>query len=132
MATGVKKGTIICESGQPFHSLHMIVKGTVRAVYSDGDFFLDKGDIIGLCELYHDSYIFSYIASDDVVIASFPYKKGGLKTLFSKQPDFAQLAAGSCFKQMKNVLEIYEFSKYDCNNLYQYLMDSYKEYANLS
>ncbi len=132
MATGVKKGTVICESGQPFNSLHMIVKGTVRAVYSDGEFFLDKGDIIGLCELYHDSHIFSYIASDDVVIASFPYKAGGLKALFSKQPDFAQLTAASSFKQMKNVLEIYEFSKYDCDNLYQYLMDSYKEYATLS
>lgn len=131
MAKELKQGTVICESGQPFTSLHMIVKGTVRAVYSDGEFFLDKGDIIGLCELYHDSYIFSYIAFDDVTIASFPYKAGSLIALFKKQPDFASLTASSCFKQMKNVLEVYEFSKYDCDSLYHYLMDSYKEYATL-
>lgn len=109
----------------------MIIKGTVRATYSDGEFFLDKGDIIGLCELYHDSYIFSYVASDDVTIATFPYKIGSLTTLFKRQPDFAQVVAASCFKQIKNVLEIYEFSKYDCDNLYHYLMDSYKEYTSL-
>lgn len=131
MAREIPSGTIICESGQAFTSLHMIIKGTVRATYSDGEFFLDKGDIIGLCELYHDSYIFSYIASDDVTIATFPYKIGSLSTLFKKQPDFAQVVATSCFKQVKNILEIYEFSKYDCDNLYHYLMDSYKEYTAL-
>lgn len=131
MAKEILSGTVICESGQPFNSLHMILKGCVRAVYSDGEFFLDKGDIIGLCELYHDSYIFSYIASDDVTIASFPYKTGGLTTLFNKQPDFAQLTAASCFKQMRSVLEVYELSKYDCDSLYRYLMDSYAEYSNL-
>lgn len=129
MAKEIQQGTIICESGQPFTALHMIIKGTVRAIYSDGEFFLDKGDIIGLCELYHDSYIFTYIASDDVTIASFPYKPGSMIALFKRQPDFAQLTASSCFKQMKNVLEVYEFSKYDCDSLYHYLMDSYTEYT---
>ena len=131
MAKEIQGGSVICQSGQSFTSLQMIMKGTVRAVYSDGEFFLDKGDIIGLCELYHDSYIFSYIASDDVTIAPFPYKTGNLAALFKKQPEFIQLIASSCFKQMKNVLEVYEFSKYDCDNLYHYLMDSYSEYANL-
>lgn len=131
MAKEISGGSVICESGQPFTSLHMIMKGTVRAVYSDGEFFLDKGDIIGLCELYHDSYIFSYIAADDVTIATFPYRAGSLTALFKKQPSFAQIVAVSSFKQIKNVLEIYEFSKYDCDNLYHNLMDSYKEYTSL-
>lgn len=131
MAKEIKSGAVICQSGQPFNSLHMILKGSVRAVYSDGEFILDKGDIIGLCEIYHDSYIFSYIASDDVSLASFPYKPGSLSVQFSKQPDFAQLIAKSCLKQMKNVLDIYEFSRYDCDNLYHYLMDSYSEYTTL-
>lgn len=129
MAKEIKSGAVICQSGQPFQSLHMIVKGTVRAVYSDGEFFLDKGDIIGLCALHHDSYIFTYIASDDVTIASFPYKIGKLSIQLSKKPDFAQLVVKSGLKQIKNVIEIYELSKYDCDNLYHYLMDSYKEYA---
>lgn len=132
MAKELKTGAVICESGQSFNSLHTILKGSVRAVYSDGEFFLDKGDIIGLCELYYDTYIFTYIASEDVTLASIPYKAGSLTGLFERQPDFAQLVTSSCFKQMKNVLEVYEFSKYDCTNLYRYLTDSYNEYVKLS
>ncbi|NLL76564.1 MAG: cyclic nucleotide-binding domain-containing protein [Clostridiales bacterium] len=132
MAKEFKMGTTICESGQPFNALHTILAGTVRAVYSDGEFFLDKGDIIGLCELYHDTYIFTYIASDDVTIASIPYSSGNLSAMFGKNPSFTQLVTSSCHKQMKNVLEVYEFSKYDCSNLYQYLTDSYNEYVKLS
>lgn len=132
MAKEFKMGTTICESGQPFNALHTILTGTVRAVYSDGEFFLDKGDIIGLCELYFNTYIFTYIASDDVTIASIPYSAGGLTVMFGKNPNFAQLVTSSCYKQMKNVLEMYEFSKYDCGNLYQYLTDSYNEYVKLS
>ncbi len=132
MAKEFKMGTTICESGQPFNALHTILTGTVRAVYSDGEFFLDKGDIIGLCELYFNTYIFTYIASDDVTVASIPYSVGNLSAMFNKNPNFAQLVTSSCYKQMKNVLEVYEFSKYDCGNLYQYLTDSYNEYVKLS
>lgn len=131
MAKEIASGAVICQSGQPFNSLHMILKGTVRVVYADGEFFLDKGDIIGLCEIYHDSYIFTYIASDDVSLASFPYKPGSLSTQFNKQPDFAQLITKSCLKQMKNVLEIYDFLHYDCDNLYHYLTETYTEYKTL-
>lgn len=131
MAKEIKRGTVICESGQPMHSLHMIIKGSVRAVYTNSEFILEKGDMIGLCELYHDSCIFSYIAAEDVTLVSFPYKHGSLTDWFNKQPDFAPLAAASCFRQMKNVLELYELSKYDCDSLYHYLMDSYDEYTTL-
>ena len=131
MAKEFASGSVICQSGQPFQSLHMIVKGTVRAVYSDGEFFLDKGDVIGLCALYHDSHIFTYIAASDVTVASFPYQKGKLSELLAKKPDFAQLIVKSGLKQVKSVIELYELSKYDCGSLYQYLLDSYKEYSSL-
>lgn len=131
MAKEFQGGAVICQSGQPLTSLYMILKGTVRAVYSGGEFFLEKGDIVGLCELSNESYMFSYIASDDVTAAPFSFKRtNGLSAMFRKQPDFAQLAITSCFKQMKSILEAYEFSKYDCDNLFHYLMDSYKEYSN--
>lgn len=130
MAKEFQGGAVICQSGQPLTSLYMILKGTVRAVYSGGEFFLEKGDIVGLCELSNESFMFSYIASDDVTAAPFPFKRtNGLSAMFRKQPDFAQLAITSCFKQMKSILEAYEFSKYDCDNLFHYLMDSYKEYS---
>ncbi len=131
MAKEFKSGTVICQSGHKIESLYMIAKGTVRAVYSGGEFFLDKGDIIGLSALQHDSYIFSYIASDDVTVASFPYQEGRLAELLAQKPDFAQLIMKSSFKQIKSVIEEYEYMKYDCDTLYHYLLDSYKEYSSL-
>lgn len=129
MAREFKNGSVICQSGQPIQSLNMIAKGTVRAVYPGTEFFLGKGDIIGLCALQPGSYIFTYIASDDVTIAAFPYKEGKLSSLLSQKPDFAQLIVKSGLKQIKHILEAYELSKYDCDSLYHYLLDSYQEYA---
>ncbi|MBR6771033.1 MAG: cyclic nucleotide-binding domain-containing protein [Lachnospiraceae bacterium] len=130
MAKEFQGGSVICESGQPLTSLYMILKGTVRAVYSDGEFFLEKGDIIGLCEMSNESYLFSYIASDEVTIAPVPYKQStGLSAMFKKQPDFAQITFTSSLKQMRSVLEAYETSKYDCDTLYHYLIDSYQKYT---
>ena len=131
MAKELQKGTVICQSGQPVDSIHMIIKGTVRVIYTGGEYFLEKGDVIGLCDLYRQNYIFTYAALDDVTIATFPYKKDGLSVLLRRQPDFAQITAKSCFKQTNNILEVYELIKYDCGSLYQYISDSYKEYCSL-
>lgn len=131
MAKELQKGTVICQSGQPVDSIHMIIKGTVRVIYTGGEYFLEKGDVIGLCDLYRQNYIFTYTALDDVTIATFPYKKDGLSVLLRRQPDFAQITAKSCFKQTNNILEVYELIKYDCGSLYQYISDSYKEYCSL-
>ena len=131
MTKEIQKGTVICQSGQPADSIHMIIKGTVRAIYQGGEYLLEKGDVIGLFDIYRENYIFTYTALDDVAIASFPCKKGGISALFSKKPDFALIAAKSCFKQILNILEVYEFIKYDCSNLYHYITDSYGEYCRL-
>ena len=111
MTKEIQKGTVICQSGQPADSIHMIIKGTVRAIYQGGEYLLEKGDVIGLFDIYRENYIFTYTALDDVAIASFPCKKGGISALFSKKPDFAMIAAKSCFKQILNILEVYEFNK---------------------
>ena len=60
MAKELQKGTVICQSGQPVDSIHMIIKGTVRVIYTGGEYFLEKGDVIGLCDLYRQNYIFTY------------------------------------------------------------------------
>lgn len=131
MAKEIQQGTVICQSGQPADSIHMIIKGTVRAIYPGGEYFLEKGDVIGLCDLYRENYIFTYTALDDVTIASFPIKKDGLAALLRRQPDFAQITAKSCLKQTNHILEVYELIKYDCGSLYQYITESYGEYCNL-
>ena len=52
MTKEIQKGTVICQSGQPADSIHMIIKGTVRAIYQGGEYLLEKGDVIGLFDIY--------------------------------------------------------------------------------
>lgn len=131
MAKEIEAGTVICQNGQTADSIYLIMSGTVRVTYSSGEFFLEKGDIIGLCEVYREKYHFSYTALDDVTIASFPYQIDSLTALFDRKPEFAQYAAKSCFKQLKSLLEIYELIKYDCSVLYQYVVDCHDDYCSL-
>lgn len=131
MAKEIAAGTVICQDGEMADSIYLIMSGTVRATYAVGEFFLEKGDIIGLCEIYREKYHFSYTALDDVTIASFPYHLDSLTSLFDRKPEFAQYAAKSCFKQLEKLLEIYELIKYDCGVLYQYIVDSYYDYCDL-
>ena len=131
MAKEIAAGTVICQDGEMADSIYLIMSGTVRATYAVGEFFLEKGDIIGLCEIYREKYHFSYTALDDVTIASFPYHLDSLTSLFDRKPEFARYAAKSCFKQLEKLLEIYELIKYDCGVLYQYIVDSYYDYCDL-
>ena len=64
MTKEIQKGTVICQSGQPADSIHMIIKGTVRAIYQGGEYLLEKGDVIGLFDIYRENYIFTYTALD--------------------------------------------------------------------
>ena len=48
MTKEIQKGTVICQSGQPADSIHMIIKGTVRAIYQGGEYLLEKGDVIAI------------------------------------------------------------------------------------
>lgn len=121
--------TVICRSGQPFQAFYMILKGSVSAKCPDGEFLMEKGDVIGLSELCYNSYLFTYTTLSEATIAAFPYKKGELANLFRHQPDITSYASSSGLRQLKNIIEIYELSKYDCDNLYHYLLDSCKEYS---
>ena len=53
-------GTQLIQSEQPINALHVIAKGTVKAAYPGGEFYLSKGDVIGVCELFYDSHFISY------------------------------------------------------------------------
>lgn len=45
-------GTQLIQSEQNLTALHVIAKGSVRASYPGGTFYLKKGDVIGVCEVF--------------------------------------------------------------------------------
>lgn len=121
-------GTILVQSEQAINTLHVVAKGTVRATYPGGEFYLYKGDVIGACELFFDSHFITYQTEEASSIASYPFSMAQLSGILRANPDMAQRIVASMFKQFQEILDQYELARFDCDNFYHYLMDSYSEY----
>lgn len=121
-------GTTLIQSEQSITALHVIAKGTVRATYPGGEYYLGKGDVIGVCELHFGSYLVTYHTEEATSIASYPYSKTQLANIMRSNAEMADLIITSMFKQILEILDQYELACFDCDNFYHYLMDSYSEY----
>ncbi|MCH5258842.1 MAG: hypothetical protein J1F18_03760 [Lachnospiraceae bacterium] len=121
-------GTILVQSEQAITSLHVIAKGTVRATYPGGELYLHKGDVIGVCELFFDSYFITYQAEEATALASYPFSAAQLSGILHSNADMASRIVTSMFRQLQDILDQYELALFDCDNFYHYLMDSYEEY----
>lgn len=121
-------GTILVQSEQAINTLHVVAKGTVRATYPGGEFYLYKGDVIGACELFFDSHFITYQTEETSSVASYPFSTAQLSGILRANPDMAQRIVASMFKQFQEILDQYELARFDCDNFYHYLMDSYSEY----
>ncbi|MCM1174628.1 MAG: cyclic nucleotide-binding domain-containing protein [Blautia sp.] len=121
-------GTVLFQNEQTITALHVITKGSVKASYPGGEFYLSKGDVIGVCGLFYDSYFISYQAVEDTTLASYACTNGHLSELLRTKSDLSNLIVGSLFRQIKDILDQYEMAKFDCDSFYQYLMKSYSEY----
>lgn len=123
------EGTVLIQREQTISALHVITKGTVRASYPGGEFYLSKGDVIGVCELNYDSYFIKYTATEDTALAPYSCSEKNLLELIKNKPDLCNLIVNSLFRQMHEILDQYEMLKFDCDTFYQYLMKSYSEYT---
>lgn len=121
-------GTTLIQSEQSITALHVITKGTVRATYPGGVFYLNKGDVIGVCELYFGSYFITYQTDEATSIASYPYSAAQLSGILNSNPDMAVRIVTSMFKQIQEILDQYEMARFACDNCYHYLMSSYEGY----
>lgn len=121
-------GIQLIQSEQPINALHVIAKGSVKATYPGGEFYLGKGDVIGVCELFYDSHFISYTTEEATTIASYQYSEKQLSNIMHSHADMANLIVSSLFRQFHDVFDQYELARFECDNFYHYLMDSYSEY----
>lgn len=122
-------GTQLIQSEQNITALHVIAKGTVRATYPGGVFYLSKGDVIGVCELFFDSHFISYQTEEATSLASYSYSATQLSNIMHSNADMANLIVASLFRQFHDIFDQYELGRFDCDNFYHYLMDRYDEYV---
>lgn len=125
-------GTQLIQSEQNLTALHVIAKGSVSATYPGGTFYLKKGDVIGVCELFYGSHFISYETEEPTGIASYPCTASQLSLLMQKSVDLANMIVSSLFRQFREIWDLYELMRFDCENIYHFLMDRYEEYKSFS
>ncbi|MBQ6807216.1 MAG: hypothetical protein IJO97_07305 [Lachnospiraceae bacterium] len=123
-----KAGTTLIQEEQSLTALHVIAKGSIRASFPGGEYYLSKGDVIGVCEVFSDSHFISYSVAEDAVIASYPCNSNLLPNLLRANKDLTNFIVSSFFKQIREILDQYELAKFNCDNMYRYLNDNYSEY----
>lgn len=121
-------GTQLIQSDQALTALHVVAKGSVRADYPGGTFYLHKGDVIGVCEIFYDSHFISYWTEEPSAITSYPCTAAKLASLLSKSADLAGMIVSSLFRQFREIHNQYEMGRFDCENFYHYLISSYDDY----
>ncbi len=121
-------GTQLIQSEQNQTGLHVIAKGSVCASYPGGTFYLKKGDVIGVCEIFFGSHFITYETEEPTGIASYPCTAAQLSLLMSKSVDLANMIVSSLFRQFREIYDQYELMRFDCENIYHFLMDRYEEY----
>lgn len=128
----VPQGSLIVKSGQPLNSLLLITNGTVKLTFPGGEMLLEKGDVIGLLEIYYETHFLTYEAAEEISVIAYPYSNAKpIGNLLAASPDLASLFAISLFKQTCAILDHYEMTKFECTNLYRNLTESYQEYCRL-
>lgn len=121
-------GTQLIQSEQNLTALHVIAKGSVCASYPGGTFYLKKGDVIGVCEIFFGSHFISYETEEPTGIASYPCTAAQLSTLMQKSVDLSNMIVSSLFRQFREIYDQYELMSFDSENIYHFLMDRYEEY----
>lgn len=121
-------GTQLIQSEQNLTALHVVAKGSVCATYPGGTFYLKKGDVIGVCEIFFGSHFFTYVTEEATGIASYPCTAAQLPLLMQKSVDLTNMIIASLFRQFHEIYDQYELMRFNCENFYHYLLDRYEEY----
>ena len=125
----VPQGQTIVASGQKMDVLYMVTKGTVSVAYPGGKYLLNSGDVIGLCEFKCGESIMEYKAEDAVSVIAYPLEGAKLPETVSGNAEALKYFIISHFRQIYEVFRQYKRLWTECNNLYDYLTNSYKNYT---
>ncbi|MBO6016194.1 MAG: Crp/Fnr family transcriptional regulator [Lachnospiraceae bacterium] len=123
------KGSIIYQAETPLNHIACIIKGSICASAGRNEFTLRGGDVIGIIDVAKGIHSFTYEATEDCLIVSYPFKGVDvLEDLLNQNATLSKCALGSIIRQIGILLDSYLFKQYDSQNLYTFLKGSYEEY----
>ncbi len=128
----IDKGKKIYGYGQPMTALHLITKGRVRVEYPGGYYQLNKGDVMGICEICSEIHFLNYITLEEVSILAYPLNNmEALEDMMLSHPDVAKIFILSMLRQFNAHMTQNSLSEMNCVGLYQNLTADTEKYSTL-
>lgn len=128
----IDKGKKIYGYGQPMTALHVITKGKVKVEYPGGSYFLNKGDVMGICEICSEIHLLNYTTMEEVAVLTYPLNNmEALEELLISRPDVARIFILSLLRQFNALMTQNSFSEMNCAGLYQNLLADMEKYNTL-
>ncbi len=133
MATiSTKKNDIIIKQNATFQEIGIISNGSVIMSNSNCEYLLEKGNVIGIIDLGYESHSFDYTAAEDTSVIFYPCSNlKELKKFFQTNIQLSAILFPSAMKQICDLLDSYVLARFDCENLFSYIQNSYQDYLSL-
>lgn len=124
---------ISLKQGQIFNSdnrsLYYISAGSITALYPGGSVSLSEGDTAGILELFADKPLFTYKATDNVTLSTrIISSPDALHDFFEQNDQNTKRLLASAVQQISSLFRSYETYFYECQTLYETLVNDYKHY----
>lgn len=128
----IDKGKRIYGYGQPMTALHVITKGRVKVEYPGGSYQLNKGDVMGICEICSEIHLLNYTTLEEVALLAYPLNSmAALDDLLQSRPDVARIFILSMLRQFNALMAQNSLSEMKCVGLYQNLTADMEKYSTL-
>lgn len=128
-AVKVEKGKHFIKRGGKQKELFVIVQGRVNMLTKNDILPLDAGNIIGLVACENQEYQCDYVAAEDTVLMSYPYKKTeDMRSIFKAQPRYAHVFTVAAVKQASTILQHYKRLCLLAHKLYTFSVELYRDY----
>lgn len=128
----IPKGTRFLQAGLPLRSLFVLVSGSIQGRIGNFEMTLEKGAVIGLCDLAYDCYTGDYTALEDCMLAEYDYTSiQDLQPILEKHPEYRHFFIISAARLCREIFDFYVLSHFECSGLYDSLLAMYDEYKQL-
>lgn len=118
--------------GDKMKEVYIILKGSVRQITRNDEFILENGCIIGMMESDAGSFLCDYVAKEDTILVSYPYRKPeDYKVIFYSQPQYAYAFVHAAIIQCQNLLNRYLKIRQSVRDFYLFCMEKYQDYQTM-
>lgn len=123
-----KKGQAIYKIGEHMREMGLVIKGSVLLKSQNAEIVLEKGHLLGVAGCDSLVHPCDYIALEDTVISTFPYRSSkDLATIF-KEGDYGSVFILAALKQTDVILKEYLKIGQEAKELYNLVVSVYRDY----